>query len=139
MNSYSEILYLVGAMMIFSLLVVNTTKTFNNSRNSIYRAEAEYRAIAVAQDELDKVQWIYDDTELDPSSGDYVYASYPLTETHAYGSSNQYSDTFTINSSSVLIADTGSQKRYQVTVKVVNSNVEPAVQVTLNYTKSYSY
>lgn len=139
MNSYAEIIYLTAAMMIFSLLVVNTGKTFNNSRSSIYRAEAEYRAIAVAQDELDKVQWIYDDTELDPASGDYVYSSYPVVENHVYGSSNQYSDSFTINSSSVLIADTGTQKRYQVTVKVVNSEVDPAIEVTLNYTKSYSY
>lgn len=139
MTSYAEILYLTIAMIIFAMLSINTAKNFNTSRQSLYRTEIEYRAIAVAQDELDKVQWIYDDTELDPDDGSYVYASYPITETHNYGSTDQYSNDFVIYAESELIEDTGSQKRYQVSVSVLNESVEPDVFISLDYVKSYSY
>ncbi len=139
MSSYVEIIYLTAAMVIFSTLAMNTSRNFNSSRSSLYRIEVEYRAIAVAQDELDKVQWIYDDAELDPDDASYVYENYPLTETHTYGSSSQYSDDFVIYASSELIEDTGSQKRYQVSVSVLNENVEPEVFITMDYVKSYSY
>tara|TARA_R110000868_G_scaffold304437_11_gene565157 strand:- start:536 stop:955 length:420 start_codon:yes stop_codon:yes gene_type:complete len=139
MSSYAEIIYLTAAMVIFSTLAMNTARNFNSSRTALYRVEVEYRAIAVAQDELDKVQWIYDDTELDPDDGSYVYSSYPLTETHTYGSSDQYSDDFVIYAESELIEDTGSQKRYQVSVSVLNQDVQPEVFVTMDYVKSYSY
>jgi hypothetical protein len=139
MSSYAELTYLIGAMIIFGFLSLNTARSFNSNRQAIYQAEAEYRAIAVAQDELDKVQWIYDSDELDPNSGDYVYASYPINEVHNYGSSDQYSSTFIINGTSELIEDTGSMKKYQVTVTVLNQNVTPEVFITLEYVKSYTY
>lgn len=121
------------------MLSINTAKNFNTSRSNIYRTELEYRAIAVAQDELDKVQWIYEDTELDPNHASYVYANYPVTETHTYGTSNEYSSEYVIDATSVLIGDNGSQKRYQVTVRVLNTEVNPDVFITLDYVKSYSY
>lgn len=139
MSSYAELTYLIGAMIIFGFLSLNTARSFNSNRQAIYQAEAEYRAIAVAQDELDKVQWIYDSDELDPSSGDYVYADYPISEVHNYGSSDQYSSTFIINGTSELVEDTGSMKKYQVTVTVLNQNATPEVFITLEYVKSYTY
>jgi hypothetical protein len=89
MSSYAEIFYLLGAMVVFSFLSLNTARSFNSSRQTLYQAEAEYRAIAVVQDELDKVQWIYEPDDLDPSSGSYVYSSYPIEESHTYGDSDQ--------------------------------------------------
>lgn len=139
MTSYAELVYLVGAMMLFSILALNTSRSFNQTRQTIYQAEAEYRAIAVAQDELDKVQWIYEPADLDPESGSYVYANYPITETHTYGSSDQYNSEFKIYGKSVEIEDTGSQKRYQVSVTVLNQQVTPEVMITLDYVKSYTY
>jgi hypothetical protein len=121
------------------MLSINTAKNFNTSRSNIYRTELEYRAIAVAQDELDKVQWIYDDTELDPNDASYVYANYPVTETHTYGTNSEYSSEYVIDANSELIGDTGTQKRYQVTVRVLNEEVTPNVFITLDYVKSYSY
>ncbi len=139
MTSYAEILYLTVAMIVFAMLSINTARNFNASRTNIYKTELEYRAIAVAQDEIDKVQWIYDDNELDPDHNSYVYANYPVTETHTYGSNNEYSSSFVIYAESELIEDTGSQLRYQVTVSVLNEEVTPEVFITLDYVKSYSY
>lgn len=139
MASYAEIIYLTVAMMIFSTLAMNTARNYNSTRTELYRTELEYRSIAVGQDELDKVQWIYDDSDLDPTSGSYVYSAYPVTETHTYGSTDQYSSDFVVHAESVLIEDTGSQKRYQVTVSVLNESLDPDIFVTLDYVKSYSY
>ena len=100
MTSYSEILYLIAAMVVFSFLSLNTAKSFNNSRQTLYIAEAESRAIAVAQDELDKVQWIYDPNDLNPNSASYVYANYPIIETQSYGNNDQYTSTFIISGTS---------------------------------------
>lgn len=139
MSSYAEIFYLLGAMVVFSFLSLNTSRSFNSSRQTVYQAEAEYRAIAVAQDELDKVQWIYEPDDLDPDASSYVYSNYPVTETQTYGSNDQYSTEFIIDGNSELIEDTGSMKRYQVTVSVLNQNVTPEVFITLEYVKSYTY
>ena len=139
MTSYAELFYLVGAMLVFSMLTLNTARSFNSTRQSIYQAEAEYRAVAVAQDEIDKIQWIYDPEDLDPSSSSYVYDDYPIDQTHYYGENDEYSAVFTINGTSELIEDTGSMKRYQVTVTVVNDDVDPGVSISMDYVKSYSY
>lgn len=141
MTSYAELFYLVGAMILFSMLSLNTARSFNQTRQTIYQSEAEYRAVAVAQDELDKVQWIYDPNDLDPSSGTYVYNStdYPKSYTSTYGSSDQYNTTYTINGTSELLEDTGSMKRFLVTISVLNQQVDPEVFITLDYVKSYSY
>lgn len=138
MTSYAELLYLIGAMMVFAMLTLNTSRTFNSTRQTIYQAEAEYRAIAVAQDEIDKIQWIYNSDQLDPDNGDYVYEDYPIKETHVYGDNDQYSTDFKINGTSELIFNDGSMKRYQVTITVVDPEAQPAVSVTLDYVKSYN-
>jgi hypothetical protein len=139
MTSYSEILYLIAAMVVFSFLSLNTAKSFNNSRQTLYIAEAESRAIAVAQDELDKVQWIYDPNDLNPNSASYVYANYPIIETQSYGNNDQYTSTFIISGTSDLIEDTGTMKRYQVVISVLNQQVTPDIFINLEYVKSYSY
>ncbi len=139
MSAYAELTYLIGAMVIFGFLSLNTARSFNSSRQSIYQAEAEYRAIAVAQDELDKVQWIYDSDELDPNSTNYVYENYPVNEIHNYGAGDEYNSTFLINGTSELVEDTGSMKTYQITVSVLNQNVTPEAFITLEYVKSYNY
>lgn len=139
MQSYSDIFFLGAAMVLFSMLSMNTARNFNQIREAFYRGEAEYRAIAVAQDEIDKVQWIYNDDDLDPDSFTYVYEDYPKKEVHTYGSSDQYSDTLLVFGNSTLIGDTGSQKRYQVSISVLIERTDPDVFVTLDYVKSYSY
>tara|TARA_Y100001935_G_scaffold255672_1_gene271227 strand:+ start:32421 stop:32840 length:420 start_codon:yes stop_codon:yes gene_type:complete len=139
MSSYAEIIFLTAAMMVFSMLAINTSRSYNQSRQTLYRAEAEYRAIAIAQDELDKVQWIYAEEELDPDDGRYIYSDYPKTITYNYGSSDQYSDDFYLYAESEMIEDDGSIRRYQVGVTVVNTTFDPDIFITLNYVKSYSY
>lgn len=139
MTNYSEILYLIAAMIVFSFLSLNTAKSFNNSRQTLYIADAERRAIGVARDEIDKVQWIYDPNELDPNSPNFLYANYPIIKTQSYGNKDQYTSTFTITATSELIEDTGKMKRYQVMISVLNQEVTPDVFVNLEYAKSFSY
>ena len=139
MTSYSEILYLLVAMTVFSFLSLNTAKSFNNFRQTIYASKIESIAMSVAQAELDKVQWIYDPNDLNPNSANYIYANYPITKTQSYGNNDEYTSTFTISGTSDLIQDTGSMKRYQVVISVLNQQVTPDVFINLEYVKSYSY
>ncbi len=139
MSSYAELTYLLGAMIVFGFLTLNTSRSFNSSRQTLYQAESEYRAIAAAQDEIDKVQWIYDPNDLDPSSGSYVYTNYPIIESVTFGPNDEYSTSYIINGTSELIEDTGSMKRFQVVISVLDQNVTPNVFVTLEFIKSYSY
>lgn len=138
MSSYSDIIYLTGALIVFSSLTVNTAKSFQTSSKLRYAADIEFRAIAVTQDEIDKIQWIYDKSELDSTSSSYIYKNFPITETITNGSSGQYSEVFTIDANSTLIENTSSQKRYQVTVTTTNNAMEPAVSVTMSYIKTYA-
>ncbi len=138
MSSYSDIIFLTAALIVFSSLAVNTARNYQTTSQNRYKSDIEFRAIAVAQDEIDKVQWIYDQAQLDPASPSYTYTNYPKTETLRYGSSQQYSEDFSVSAASQLIEDSMLQKRYRVTVTVTNSQVTPEVSVTLNYIKTYA-
>ncbi len=138
MSSYSDIIFLSAALVVFSSLAVNTARSYQTTSQNRYKSDIEFRAIAVAQDEIDKVQWIYDQAQLDPASLSYTYSSYPKTETLRYGSSQQYSEDFTVSASSQLVEDSILQKRYRVTVTVTNTQFSPEISVTLNYIKTYA-
>ncbi|RNC85711.1 MAG: hypothetical protein ED557_02760 [Balneola sp.] len=138
MSSYSDIIFLSAALVVFSSLAVNTARNYQTTSQNRYKSDIEFRAIAVAQDEIDKVQWIYDQAQLNSASPSYIYSNYPKTETLLYGSSQQYSENFSIEASSELIEDSMLQKRYRVTVIVTNNQVSPDISVTLNYIKTYA-
>ena len=139
MTSYSEIIYLISAMVVFSYLSLNTAKSFNNSRQTLYSTEAEIRAITFAQDELNKLQWSYDHNDLDVNNAQYIFLGYPILKTETYGDSDQYTSTFMINGTSDLIEDTGIIKRYQIVISVLNLEVIPEIFINLEYVKSYTY
>lgn len=138
MSSYSDIIFLTAALFVFSSLTINTAKSFQTSSKQRYAADIEFRAIAVTQDEIDKIQWIYDESQLDPDSPSYIYSNSPKIVTTTYGSSNQYSEVFTIDVDSEIIENTSSQKRFKVTVSTINNSIKPAVTVTMDYIKTYS-
>lgn len=138
MSSYSDIIFLSAALVVFSSLAVNTARNYQTTSQNRYKSDIEFRAIAVAQDEIDKVQWIYDQAQLDPASPSYIYNGYPKTETVLYGSSQEYSEDFSIAASSLLVENSALQKRFRVTVTVTNSQVSPEISVTLNYIKTYA-
>ncbi len=62
MNDYSDIIFLMGAMIIFSLLTLQTTRTFQLNNRMQMNGELEYSAISIAQDQVDKMRWMQNQT-----------------------------------------------------------------------------
>lgn len=62
MNDYSDIIFLMGAMIIFSLLTLQTTRTFQLNNRLQMNGELEYSAISIAQDQVDKMRWMQNQT-----------------------------------------------------------------------------
>ncbi|PAU93291.1 hypothetical protein CK503_12780 [Aliifodinibius salipaludis] len=73
MNDYSDIIFLMGAMVIFSLLSVNTSRMFQMNNRVQMEAEIEYHAVSIAQNEIDRVRWIESESAFD----NYVNNSFP--------------------------------------------------------------
>ena len=64
MQGYDEILYVIGAMIIFSMLTLQVNQMFIKNESASVDGEIEYNAIAVAQDFVDRIKWMTDDSEL---------------------------------------------------------------------------
>jgi predicted acyl esterase len=138
MNDYSDIIFLMASMIMLSMITLNTSKTYLTSQDQIIRTQLEYRTMSAAQDQIDAIRWVTSPNQLDPSSGSYIFFSYPITQTVTYGEQDQYSETITINASSQLVEDTSSMERYRVTVTASSDAVTPNINVTLDYLKSFT-
>lgn len=140
MNDYSDVLYLTAAMVIYSMLTVNTAKSFLNTSDTVIRADVEYKTIIRAQDVIEDIKLIKrdDQNKLNPNHVDYMFSSYPITVNETFGPSGEYSDTYIVSGSSVYI-DEGDPliKRYKVAINVVNESVDPSVSVDLIFIKSF--
>ncbi len=141
MNDFTDVFYVMVAMVIFSMLTVNTARSFISSSDTVIRSDVEYRAIIRAQDEIDQVKLIgrEDEDRLNPNDADYIFENYPITVSETFGLSDEYSDTYEIDASSEYI-DEGDihVKRYLITVNLTNTYLDPEINVTLTYIKSFS-
>lgn len=140
MNDYSDVLYLTAAMVIYSFMTINTSRSFLNTSETVIRSDVEYRTIIRAQDVIEQVKLVQreDENMLDPNHIDYMFANYPITDNETFGYNDEYTDTFIIDASSEYL-DEGDPlvKRYRVTVNVVNEEVDPSTEVDLIFIKSF--
>ncbi|MAL16714.1 MAG: hypothetical protein CL670_08935 [Balneola sp.] len=138
MNDISDILFLSAAMVIFSMLTINTTRSFQSTSNTVVRSDLEYRAISIAQDEIDDIRWAPEE-EIDPYGVDYLYGGNDevITKSIEYGFDDEYSESFEITRSSTQIENSSDQNRYKVTILVESENANPAVSVQMEYIKTY--
>jgi hypothetical protein len=58
MSNYADLIYLMGAMLVFSLLTIQTNRMFHIYNRIQVNSEVEYHAISVAQEIVDKIQWM---------------------------------------------------------------------------------
>ena len=139
MNDFSDIIYLGAAMVVFSLLTLNTSRSFQVTVDTMVRSELEYRAISAAQEEIDAIRWVQARYKSqDPfrsSNSQYLYDDNPIQRTFKYGEDEQYSETFTIyrkaeESDDCDLLDSSSQRCYEITITVENNSLEPPISVT---------
>ena len=78
MNDYSDLIYLMGAMIVFSLLSLQTSRIFQMNNRVQMEAEIEYHAVSIAQNEIDKVRWIESETAFDSHANNSFPKEVPL-------------------------------------------------------------
>lgn len=140
MNDYSDIFYLIGAMLVFSMLTLNTANSFLRTSQTTLQSDVEYRVIALAQDEIDQVKLLSRDKEnmLKSNHGSYIFGNYPKSSTQRYGASNEYSETFTVSASSTLIDENDPLvNRYLVRVIVMQTDFDPDLSAELTFIKAF--
>lgn len=74
MTDYSDIIFLMGAMVLFSFLMMSVNRTILMNDRSGLDHEIEYYALAIAQERVDELRWVTSESELDSE-----LASYPKT------------------------------------------------------------
>lgn len=138
MNDFSDVLILMVAMTLFSSFTLTSARNFNLSSTDLARSDAEYRAIATAQNELDYIKWIDQPSKLNPTSTNYVFNSYPVSKVNQFGANNRYEESVTINAESYLLDEDASIVRYKVIVTVTNTEYTPVISSTVSTIKSFA-
>lgn len=57
MNDYSDLVYLISAMVLFSLLTLNVSRTLVLNSKDLAENEVEYQGVTVAQSIIDEAKW----------------------------------------------------------------------------------
>ena len=135
-------------MVIFSLLTMNTSLSFQVTVDTMVRSELEYRAISAAQEEIDSIRWVtsrYKSQDpFNSSNTNYLYNKNPIQRTFTYGPSEQYAETFTIyrnaeESTDCKLIDTSNQRCYEITITVENKSLDPAISITQKITRTLTF
>jgi nitrate reductase cytochrome c-type subunit len=137
MNDYSDIIFLMGAMIIFSLLTLQTTRTFQLNDRLQMNGELEYSAISMAQDQVDKMRWIQNQTAFN----NYV-SNFPQTVPHTIqGNTLNYDVDVTTQNIALPNSNVSNQR---VTVTVTNDYLKTNQQaapgskeIKLEFLKSF--
>lgn len=92
MTDYSDIIFLMGAMVLFSFLMMSVNRTILMNDRSSLDHEVEYYALAVAQERVDELRWVTSESELDSE-----LASYPKTVLYYQDSDKSDAIPFTVD------------------------------------------
>lgn len=127
MSDYSDIFMLMGAIVIFSLLTINSNNALLQNTKRSLDSEVEYEAIALAQGEIDQARWS-SYARLDSTASDYHFNGYPKTIATPEGD-------FTVAAHVDDISVTGTSSLHRrVTVQVSHEKLD--APVTLTYVKN---
>lgn len=113
MNDYSDLIYLMGAMIIYSMLSMQTSRMFQLNNRVQIKAEIEYNAVSIAQNEIDQLRWVKNEEDFDNYVDDF-----PTEKFLAVGNDSLVY-TVNINSSNINIPGSNITNK-NVTVTVTN-------------------
>ena len=137
MNDISDILFLGAAMVIFSMLTINTARSYQFTSDTMVRSDIEYRAIAIAQSEIDEIRWAGENL-VDPDDANYLFEDDPITRTVNYGEGNAYSQEVKITRTSTQIENSASRNRYKISIIVEIDALNPPISTELTYVKTFA-
>lgn len=138
MTDYSEIIYVMGAMIIFSMLSLNASHFFRVNEQFQYQSQIQYNAVAVAKDVMDDIRWISDKRRVTQTSSQCICNDFPKTVTRQFGTDNSYAMDYRVN---ISISDTNisgtNTLNKIVTVDVSNEYLPDNQSVKVSYLKSF--
>jgi hypothetical protein len=128
----------MGAMIIFSMLTLNTSRFFQTAEQLQYQNGIQYNGIALAQDKIEEIRWIQDEQRFKSSSFSFLENEYPNMVSQVFGSSDQYQMEYLVDVDITPSAIAGSNARnYVVTVLVSNEFLTDGQTITMKYIKSF--
>lgn len=136
MNDYSELFYTIGAMLVFALFTVSSGRSFRATTDQIIRSDVEFRTITNAQNEIEHIRLITDDTELDSTSSNYYFRTFPHVKTVEYGRNHEFSEDIILKGHSYFLDETPLVRRYKVSVTAESKAVVPKIQSTVEFIKT---
>ena len=71
MSDYSDLILLMGAMVMFSFLTLSVNKTLLMNEMNRVGHESNYYALTVAQEQIDELRWVKSEANLDAELDDY--------------------------------------------------------------------
>lgn len=71
MTDYSDIITLMGAIVVFSTLSLHVNRTMLQNNLLSDRAEVDYHAVTVAQEILEEIRWVTSAADLNDFADDY--------------------------------------------------------------------
>lgn len=93
MNDYSDLFYLLGAIVLYSILTLNVSTNLVINNRNLSESEVEYSGIALADGIIEQALWASKE-ELNSGSSEYMFDDYnknnPKHEIIEMGPSNQY-------------------------------------------------
>ncbi|SMO82059.1 hypothetical protein [Gracilimonas mengyeensis] len=138
MNDYSDIIYLMGAMIIFSMLSLNVSHFFRINEQFQYQNEIEYNGVALAQDIIEEVRWISDPDRITNGNQDCICNDYPQTITREFGPGQNNSLDFTVDLTITDVSVPGSNAvNKRIEVMVTNEYLPDNQVIEMEYIKSY--
>ena len=149
MNDYSDIFFLIGAMMLFAILTTNVSRSMVMNNQKLSQSEVEYEGIALAHSLIEEAQWA-DEDELNPGNSAYIFQDYadkndPKREKIKLGSSGEYTVDFylhaTVKDTSIPGSNTDNKvvDVWVTSQYMTDSNANPPTEypIKLKFVKSF--
>ena len=134
MTDYSDIFFLIGAMVIFSILARNASHMIQHTDSAYTQSDIEYEAIALGQDVIDKAKWAGEPSKLLELEQEYDNRTVTVT----FGSDDQYQIDYLLN---MEVRDTTVKDskviNKKVTLDITNELLLENRPIRMEFIKSY--
>jgi|GEM_PF-1227817 hypothetical protein len=136
MADYSDILFLMGAMIMFSFLTMSVNRTLLTNEMNRVGHESNYYALTVAQESIDEMRWVKTEADLDAELN-----TYPKTINYKNDTDNDASIPFNVDISKTTSAiETDDVRSIELVINVSSDygiGGEGSNPVQLQFTKSF--
>lgn len=136
MTDYSDIFFLMGAMVMFSLLTLSVNRTLLTNEMNRVGHESNYYALTVAQESIDEFRWVKTEPELDAELD-----TYPKTINYKNDTDQDASIPFRVNiNKTTSVIETDDVRTVELVINVQNDygiGGEGSNPIQLLFTKSF--